>query len=610
MNKVMNHIDTKLAQKIAKKNAKKRPDGNPWEIYKRLLQYGKSYWLFFVFAVIANVCYSAIDSLFAYLLKPLINKGFVTPDPSFLKIVPMVVVFLFVIRAVANLAGNYYMAWVGRRVVMRFRQQIFDHLLHMPCKFYDKSSSGQLLSMIVYNSAQVASACTDALTTLVQSGCLVIGLLIVMFSISWQLTLLFFLTVPVIALTVKFSGRRLRGLNHNVQETMGTLTHTAEEAIEGYKVIRTFGGEDVEKAKFSAATERNFRRELKVVITKAVSVSGVQLVAVCGLAGMIYMGTSQTMHATLTAGGFTAVMASMMALLRPMKNLTTVNATIQRGLAGAESIFELIDEASEVDNGTLEVERVKGAISYKNVHFNYTNTNAKILENINFELAPGETIAIVGHSGGGKSTLVNLLPRFYDIQQGDIEIDGHSIFDYRLKSLREQFAMVSQQVTLFNDSIANNIAYGKLGQSVSREQVLHAATAAHAMEFIEKLPEGLDSQIGENGILLSGGQRQRIAIARAILKDAPILILDEATSALDTESERHIQAALEEVMRHRTTLVIAHRLSTIENADKIIVLERGRLVEMGDHKTLLTQGGHYAKLHAMQFKEVRPVILD
>lgn len=604
----MQHINPKLAQKIAKKNAKKRPDGDPWAIYKRLLGYGRVYWLMFLFAVIANVAYSAIDSLFAYLLKPLIDKGFVAPDPSFLKIIPLLVILLFVLRSVANLAGNYYMAWVGRKVIMRFRQEIFEHLLHLPCRFYDNSSSGQLLSMIVYNSAQVAAACTDALTTLVQSGCLAIGLLAVMFSISWQLTLLFFITVPVIAMTIKFSGRRLRNLNHNVQDAMGTIAHTAEEAIEGYKVIRMFGGEAYEKQKFAESVQRNFRRELKVVVTKAVSVSGVQLVAVCGLAAMIFLGTSQSMHASLTAGGFTALMAAMMALLKPMKNLTTVNATIQRGLAGAESIFQLLDEAKEKDEGDLQVDRVKGSLAYNNVSFNYGVTENITLENINFTVEAGETVALVGRSGSGKSTLVNLLPRFYDIEKGTIEIDGNDIFDYQLGSLRQQFAIVSQHVILFNDTIANNIAYGKLGKNSSREDITEAAQAAHAMEFIKDLPEGLDTVIGENGILLSGGQRQRIAIARAILKNAPILILDEATSALDTESERHIQAALEAVMRNRTTLVIAHRLSTIESADKIIVLNQGKIIEEGTHQELLFQKGHYEKLHMLQFKEPQKIV--
>ncbi len=606
----MQHVNPKLAQKIAKKNAKKRPEGDSWMIYRRLLGYGKPYWLMFSFAVVANICYSGVDSIFAYLLKPLINKGFVAPEPSFLKIIPILVIVLFVFRSIANLAGNYYMAWVGRKVIMRFRQEIFEHLLHLPCRFYDNSSSGQLLSMIVYNSAQVAAACTDALTTLVQSGCLAIGLLIVMFSISWQLTLLFFVTVPIIALTIKLSGRRLRNLNHNVQDAMGNIAHTAEEAIEGYKVIRMFGGEIYEKQKFAESVQRNFRRELKVVVTKAISVSGVQLVAVCGLAGMIFLGTSQSMHSHLTAGGFTALMAAMMALLRPMKNLTTVNATIQRGLAGAESVFKLLDEAKEKDTGSLNVDRVSGAIEYKNVSFNYGVTDKKTLDNLNFTVKAGTTVALVGRSGGGKSTLVNVLPRFYDIDQGLITIDGHDVFDYQLKSLRRQFAIVSQQVILFNDTIAKNIAYGKLGVSANEEKIRDAAIAAHAMEFIEGLPDGLNTMVGENGILLSGGQRQRIAIARAILKDAPILILDEATSALDTESERHIQAALEAVMRNRTTLVIAHRLSTIENADKIIVLDKGKVVEQGEHQELLRKGGFYEKLHGLQFNDSQSTILQ
>lgn len=594
----------KVGEKAAKKNMKKKPQGSSMDIYKRLLAYGKPYWPAFLVAVLANVIYSGIDSLFAYLLKPLLDKGFVSPDLKFLHWIPFIIVGLFVVRAIASLAGNYFMAWVGRCVIVQFRREIFQQLLSSPCAFYDRSSSGKLLSMIVYNSAQVASACTDALTDIVQDGCLVIGLLIVMFSISWQLTLIFFISVPVIALAIKISAKRLRFLNTNVQQTMAEITQTAQEAIDGYKVIRTFGAEEYEAEKFNQATKKNIFREMKVVVTKSVSVSTVQLFAVCSLAGIIYVGTHQAAESTLTAGGFTAVMAAMMALMKPMKNLTKVNSTIQRGLAGAESVFELLDLPKEVDEGSLEIPRVRGAIDYQAIDFAYQQSNGLVLKNISLSIAPGDTVALVGRSGSGKSTLVSLLPRFYQAQSGSIQIDGTDLYEFNLKSLRKQFAMVSQHVTLFNDSIANNIAYGLLDdESIDEDKILQAAVAAHAMEFIEKLPEGLHTQIGEDGVLLSGGQRQRIAIARAILKDAPILILDEATSALDTESERHIQAALEMVMRDRTTLVIAHRLSTIENADKIVVLDHGEIVEMGNHQQLLAHEGHYAKLHRMQFRD-------
>lgn len=596
----------KLHKKAFKENFKK-PKGDAITLYKRLLQYGKPFWMAFVIAVFANICYAGIDSGFTYLLKPLLDHGFVDPDPSFIKIVPFIAIGLFVLRSIANLAGNYYMAWVGRNVVMQFRREIFQQLMRLPCSFYDKSSSGHLLSMIVYNSAQVASAVTDAITHAIQSSCLVLGLLVVMFSISWRLSLMFFITLPIIAVAMKMSSARLRRLNRTAQLTMGEITHTAEEAIEGYKVVRTFGGETEEIKKFNKVTLENMRRELKIVITKCVSVSSVQLAGVTGLALMIYFGTTAASQETLTAGGFTAVLAAMMALLKPMKDIASVNATIQRGLAGAESVFELIDADVEKDHGDIEVERVKGAIEFKQVGFSYTDECGAVLKDISFQVEPGQTVALVGRSGSGKSTLVSLLPRFYDLQQGQITIDSIDLFDIKLSCLRQQFAIVSQHVTLFNDSIANNIAYGKNGQAVSEAEIIEAATAAHAMEFIKDLPDGIHTLVGENGVLLSGGQRQRIAIARAILKDAPILILDEATSALDTESERLIQAALEAVMRNRTTLVIAHRLSTIENANQIIVLDQGNLMETGTHTELLAKRGHYAHLHDLQFKDPKAV---
>lgn len=581
----------------------RKPKGDSIAIYKRLLTYGRPYWLPFMVAILASACYSAIDSYFVYLLKPLLDKGFVDPNEAFIRWIPIFALGLFLVRAAANVVGSYYMEWVGRHVVMIFRQQIFQKLMQLPCHFYDTSSSGQLLSLIVYNAAQVASTSTDALTKMVQSGVLVIGLLVVMFTISWQLSLTFIIIVPLIALLIKYSAVRLRHLNRYIQGTMAEMTHTAEEAVDGYRIVRTFGGEHYETNKFNDATKRNLRRELKIVLTKELSVSAVELVGVCGLAAMIYMGTSEALQHTLTAGGFAAIMGAMMALFKPMKDLASVNATIQRGLAGAESVFELLDRPVESDPGTLEVPRVRGAIEYRDVNFAYGQGETPTLTAINFTISPGQKVAIVGRSGSGKSTLVSLLPRFYDIQQGTITIDGINIFDFKLSSLREQFSGVSQQVVLFNDTIAHNIAYGKLGEQVSLAEIEQAAIAAHAMEFIKELPDGLQTLVGENGVLLSGGQRQRIAIARAILKDAPILILDEATSALDSESERYIQTALEAVMQHRTTLIIAHRLSTVENADLILVMDAGRVVEVGTHQALLAIDGHYSKLHRMQFKD-------
>jgi len=591
-------------KRAAKKNLPKKPQGDSYAIYLRLLSYGKPFVVAFGIAMVANILYSGIDSVFAYMLKPILNKGFVSPDPEFLKWVPFGIILLFVARAAMNLIGSYSMGLVARSIVMKFRQELFGHLLHMPCSFYDKSSSGQLLAMLVYNAAQVSSACTDAVTTLIQSGALVIGLTIVMASISWQLTVVFFASIPIIALVVKLCSKHLRQVSRNAQDSIADITHVAEEAIEGYRVVRTFGGERYEKNKFNKVTLKNVKWELKLVIIKALNTSSVQLIGVSVLAIMIYLATQHLLGGDpLSAGGFTAVMAAMMGMLKPMRDLTSINATIQRGLAGAESIFEILDLPAERDNGHIAMKRAKGAVSYQHVSFSYDGKR-NVLSDVSLDAAPGEVVALVGHSGSGKSTLASLLTRFYDVHEGKITIDDQNIFDIQLTDLRKQFALVTQQVTLFNDTIANNIAYGMPKDEITEDKIIEAAQATYAMEFIERLPEGIHTLVGENGVLLSGGQRQRLAIARAILKDAPILILDEATSALDTESERYIQAALEQVMKNRTTFVIAHRLSTIEKADKIIVMAHGNVVETGTHQSLLDQHNSvYKKLYMLQFQE-------
>jgi len=593
-----------IDKKTAKKNLPKKPKGDSFQVYKRLLSYGKYYLGAFIIAVVANVLYSSIDSVFAYLLKPILNKGFVSPDPTFLKLIPIAIILLFVLRAAMNLIGSYSMGLVARSIVMSFRQQLFRHFLHMPSSFFDQSASGQLLAMLVYNAAQVSSAATDAVTTLIQSGALVVGLTVVMATISWQLTLVFFASIPLIAMVVKLCSRYLRIVSRNAQSSIADITHVAEEAIEGYKVVRTFGGEQYEIDKFNLVTKNNVKWELRAVIFKAINTSSVQLIGVSVLAIMIYLATQHLLGGEpLSAGGFTAVMAAMMGMLKPMRDLTSVNATIQKGLAGAESIFDILDLPVEKDTGTVSLSRVNGYIVYEDVSFSY-NAHQQVLSHINFEIKPGQTVALVGHSGSGKSTIANVLTRFYDIKSGKITIDGHNIFDIKLPDLRKQFALVTQHVTLFNDTIANNIAYGMEGKNISEAEILNAAKAAYAKEFIDRLPDGIHTLVGENGVLLSGGQRQRLAIARAILKDAPILILDEATSALDTESERFIQAALEKVMENRTTIVIAHRLSTIENADQIIVLQQGEIIEFGKHEDLINnEDSLYKKLYTMQFKE-------
>lgn len=570
-------------------------------VYKRLLGYARRYWKGVVLGVVGTMLMAAIDASLTGMIKPLLDKGFIARDMNFIHWLPFVIMFAFVARGGANFMSNYFMAWTGRHVVMRFRQEIFAHLMKLPARFYDNTTSGQLLSTIIYNVDQVAKASTDAVVTVVQETCFITGLVIVMVMTSWQLSLVFFFSAPLIALIAKRSSRRMRMLSTNVQQSMGDITHVAEEAIEGYKVIRIFGGENYETEKFNRCAERNRSRELKIIATSALASSLVPLVAGCVVSVMIFFATKNVFH--VTAGGFTAMIAAMLGLLKPMRNLTNVNNTIQKGIAGAESIFILLDKEKEKDHGTRHILRARGAIVYQDVEFSYYQ-DKPILHRLNFTVEPGQTVALVGRSGSGKSTLVSLLPRFYDEYSGVITIDGIDTRELYLGDLRNQFALVSQHVTLFNDTIAHNIAYGCLS-ATSEDAIKQAAIAAHALEFIESLPLGFNTLIGENGVLLSGGQRQRIAIARALLKNAPILILDEATSALDTEAERHIQVALEELMLNRTTLVIAHRLSTIERADKIIVLDAGNIVEAGTHLELLARDGYYAKLYRMQFAEPR-----
>lgn len=571
-------------------------------VYGRLFQYVRNYWPFLIAAMLGSVAYSGIDSWFIYFLKPLLNEGLVEKNSHFLKWAPIMVLLAFALRGVASFFSNYFIAYVSRNVIMRLRQELFAHLQRLPASFYDRSTSGQVQSVILYSVEQIANSSADVLTSAVQSTCYIMGLLIVMFSISWKLSLMYFIIIPLIMIVMRITSLRVRRLSLRIQDSIADLAHRAEENITGYKVVRAFDGQENEMAKFNQAAKENRQREMKVVASRAWSISGVQLLAAMALSVTVYIATLDISSAVLSPGGFVAIIAAMLALLKPMKDLTAMQNKLYRGLAGAQTVFELLDEVPESDQGTHTVDRVKGKMVFSHVGFSYAENKA-VLHDIDFTVNPGEVVALVGRSGSGKSTLVNILPRFYANFSGDILLDDVSIRDYRLLDLRRQFALVSQNVMLFNDTIANNIAYGR-SHNVTPEQITSAAKAAYALDFIEQLPQGMDTVVGENGVLLSGGQRQRIAIARAILKDAPILILDEATSALDTESERYIQAALEELMHNKTTLVIAHRLSTVEHADKIIVLDQGRMVEVGRHAELLARDGVYANLYKMQFKDI------
>jgi subfamily B ATP-binding cassette protein MsbA len=573
-----------------------------WTVYRRLLTFVKDYWPAFIIAIVANMVYSGVDAWFVHFLKPLLDQGFIHRDAFFISMIPIIILGIFLVRGVAGICSTYFMAYVARHVVMVLRQKMFRHFQGLPAEYFDKSSGGKLLSSIVYNVEQVANASADALTTTVQAFFFIVGLIVVMFLISWKLSLVYFFAIPLIVLVVRYTSKRVRRLSRLIQESMGDITTVSEEAIDGYKVVRAFGGQKYETDRFNLATKRNRQREMKVVVAKGLSVSCVQFLAAAALAVIVTLATHKTLNMQLSAGEFASMIAAMLAILKPMKDLTNVNSKIQRGIAGAQSVFSLLDQTQENDVGTLEVARVKGDLELKNVDFSYQTEDKSILSRVSFHVTPGKMFALVGRSGSGKSTLINLLLRFYEVNQGSIILDGQDIRDYTLQSLRKQFAYVSQEVILFNDTIANNIAYGAM-RECSPDAIRKAAIAAHAMPFIDEFSEGLNTMIGDNGVLLSGGQRQRIAIARAILKNAPILLLDEATSALDTESERHIQAALESVMEGRTTLVVAHRLSTIKKADQIIVMDEGKIVEQGQHEALLAKNAAYANFYHLQFDQ-------
>ncbi len=571
-----------------------------WTVFKRLLGYVRDRKLGLVGGIIGMLGYAAVDTTFVYSIKPLIDQGLNGNDSSVLKWMPFFVLGIVALRGCAAFLSNYCMAWVGNHVVMRLQQQVFSHLMAMPMSFFDRQNTGNLLSKVTYDAGQVSSAASSTLVSLVREGATVIGLLGLMFWHSWQLSVIFLVVGPLVGILISIISRRFRKISRHIQQAVGDITTSTEQMLKGHKEVLMFGGQEVEDKRFYQVSNRMRQQTMKMVAADAIGSPIVQMVASVALAVFLYVATIDSVKATLTAGTFTVMVTSMMMLLKPLKSLTDVNNQFQRGITACQSLFGLLDSTPEQDTGMRTLERARGEIEFRNVTFTYPTKETPALRNISFKVEAGKSVALVGRSGSGKSTIASLLTRFYDIEEGEILLDGVNIREYRLSELRKQYALVSQHVHLFNDSVANNIAYAA-EEKYSRDEIQQAARIAHADDFVSKMPEGYDTVIGENGASLSGGQRQRIAIARALLRDSPVLLLDEATSALDTESERHIQAAIDELCKARTSLVIAHRLSTIEKADEILVIDEGHIVERGNHQTLMDMHGTYAQLRAIQF---------
>lgn len=575
-----------------KQNVNTQTDG--FAIYRRLLTYVRPHRGKLLWAILAMVVYAGSSTGFAALMKPMLDGSFVERDQNTIALVPVLILVVFLLRGIAGFISTYFMSSIGWQVVKRIRQQVFDKYLELPTSSFDTTSSGELISRVTFNVRNIAVVAADSLTILVRDSLTIVGLLCLMVYHSWKLSLGFLILGPVVALIIHVASKRFRRLNRGIQDSMGEVATVIEEAVEGQRLVKIFGAHKYERDRFEEVNERNRNLTLKEIITAAVSSPSIQFLVAVALAGVVYLGSSGFIVGQISVGVFMSFITAMMMLFAPLKQLTMVNAKIQAGIAAGESVFAVLDSESEQDGGTIVLDAEKISVQFDQVRFSYAN-DTPVLQDISFEIASSEVVALVGGSGSGKSTIANLLPRLYNFKDGAIKINNNDIRDYTLESLRRHISYVGQEVVLFNDTALANIAYGQMN-TVDFEQVRRACELAHADAFIQKLANGYDTVLGENGVMLSGGQRQRMAIARAILKDAPLLILDEATSALDTESERKVQQGLTELMKNRTTLVIAHRLSTIVNADRIIVMDSGRIVETGTHAELLDKKGYYSYL--------------
>ena len=580
---------------------KKSEHGETLETYKRLWRYVIPYKVIGGVAVIAMASTAFVETAMVALIEPLLDEALVAKNLEASKWLPFAFVLIFIARGISGFASEASLGWIGRGVISSLRREVFEKFLYLPTKYFENNTTGRLLSRMTYNVEMVAESVTNVVTILVRDVLTVIAAIALMIYQSPKLFFTVALVLPLITMLVKFLGSVFRRYSQRIQDSIGEVTQVTEEALTSHKIIKIFGGQEYELERLIGIDEDNRKQNLKLIRSRSMGVAVTQVLFGFGLAGVIYFAGVESVNGDLSPGSFMSFFGAMMLMLQPIRRITNVNAILQRGMAASSSLFEIIDEPSESERGLASPEICSGKIEFKNVNFSYDG-KLKIIDDVSFTVTSGQSLAIVGHSGSGKSTLINLLPRFYDYESGEILLDDIALQDYETRNLRQKISLVSQDVVLFNDSILNNLAYGEL-RGRSKDDLLNAAKLARILEFSDNFPNGLDTIIGDKGVLLSGGQRQRIAIGRAILKDAPILILDEATSSLDTKSEYDIQAALKDLMKDRTTLVVAHRLSTIESADQIIVLEKGRIVERGDHKTLLSNNSFYSDLHRLQFKE-------